>query len=787
MFERLFGSAACASALAFALASPALAAPSTVGVIPMPAAWEALPQGAPIRLSDGTPIIAPPDDAEAQRTALYLRDLVLRTRGLRLEVRGTATGIDRPAIVLVRKAAPAADREAYDLTISHDRIEIAAGATPGLFYGAVTLWQLMTPDAARGPVTLAAQHIHDAPRFAWRGLMIDSARHYQSPAEIERMIDWMALHKLNVLHWHLTDDQAWRLQIRKYPRLTEVGGWRTPPGAAAQADIDPATGQPRREGGIYTQDQVRAVVAYAAQRNIMIVPEIEMPGHAFSAVLAYPQLGSDGAPPPAIQGDWGVFPYLYNADDTTLGFLQDVLTEVMDLFPGPFVHVGGDEAVKDQWKASPAIQARMKALGVADEDALQSWFTHRIADFLVAHDRRLVGWDEILGGGPLPPSATVMSWHGIDGAKAAAKSGHDAILSPAPTLYFDNIQGLRPDEPPGRGFLVTLKDVYGFDPAPADLTDDQRHHILGLQANLWTEHIRTDDRLAAMAFPRAAAVAEAGWSAPDRRDWSSFARRLPAQFDRYRALGLPASDDALAVTVDQSPGDAAGQAKVSLATQLGLGRIRYTTDGSAPTAASSAYAQPLTLPLPMTLRAAAFDNGRQISPESMTPIDSLTVRHRTSQQLKSCSGKLVLNLEDDGPVAGPRARFLVDVMDPCWIYPSADLGGPSKLTVSVGQVPFNFQLGADRAKIPLRAAATPNGELEVRADRCDGPPMAVIPLPAARTGVELTTLDTTLPGLAGRHDLCFMFTAKGLDPMSVLNWVQLTPGPVAPTASKAGG
>ena len=757
-------------------ACPAAAAPD---LIPMPLRIEAAEQAAPVRLVDGTAIIVPAGDAEALRTADYLRDLVARTRGLKLEVRQGPAAPAGAAILITRAPTGESGREAYDLDVSDGRVEIAASGGPGLFYGAVTLWQLMTSDAARGPVTIAAQRIHDQPRFSWRGLMIDSARHYQSPAVIERMIDWMALHKLNVLHWHLTDDQAWRLEIKKYPRLTEIGGWRVPAGAAAQADIDPATGQPRRQGGVYTQDQVRQVVAYAAARNVMIVPEIEMPGHAFTAVLAYPELGSDGPPPIAIQSDWGVFPYLYNVDDRTFGFLDDVLSEVIDLFPGPFVHVGGDEAVKDQWKASPAIQARMKALGISDADALQSWFTRRIDDYLVAHGRRLVGWDEILNGDGLPPSATVMSWHGVEGAITAAKAGHDAVVAPAPVLYFDNIQALRPNEPPGRGNVVDLKSVYAFDPAPAALTDDQRRHILGLQGNLWTEHIRTGDRLAAMAFPRAAAIAEIGWSAQARRDWTSFVQRLPTQFDRYQALGLPADDAVLAVSVIQSPGATPDHAAVGLATQAGLGHIRYTTDGSAPTPASAAYDQPLSLPLPATLKAAAFDQDRQVSPIASERIDALSVRHRTSQQLATCSGNLVLNLEDDGPVAGPRARFLVDVMNPCWIYPAADLDGVASLSVSVGQVPFNFQLGADRAKIPLRAPATPNGELEVRLDRCEGRPIATLALPKP-AGVELTTLTAALPKLSGRHDLCFVFTADRLDPMSVIDWVQLVPASTRP-------
>ena len=781
MHRRRLAGALGASMMALVSAG-AVSAAVPSNLIPLPLSQDPIEHEQPVALTDATRIMAPAGDVEAQAAAMYLHDLVQRTRGLDLHL-GSALAEAKTSIVFERAAKLAGGPEAYDIVVDHDRVTISASHGAGLFYGAVTLWELMTPDAAKGPVEIAAQTIHDAPRFSWRGLMIDSARHYQSPAEIEHMIDWMALHKLNVLHWHLTDDQGWRLEIKKYPRLTEIGGWRVPAGAAAQADIDPTTGKPRLEGGIYTQDHVRRIVAYAAARHVTIVPEIEMPGHALSAILAYPELGSDGPAPSSIQSDAGVFPYLYNVDDKTFGFLGDVLAEVMDLFPGPFIHVGGDEAVKDQWKASPAVQARIKALGLKDEDALQGWFTHRIDDFIVAHGRRLIGWDEILDGAPLPASATVMSWHGVDGAVTAAKAGHDAVVSPAPVLYFDNIQARRANEPPGRGFVVSLKDVYGFDPAPAGLTDDQRTHVLGLQANLWTEHIQTDDRLTAMAFPRAAAVAEAGWSPQARRDWASFAARMPVQFERYHALGLPADPAALEVQIDQAPGSASGQAVVRLSTQLGLGQLRYTTDGSAPTPASPAYAGPLSLATPVTLKAAAFQDGAMVSPAGEARLDALSVVHRTSQQLQSCSGKLVLNLQDDGPIQGPRARFMVDVMDPCWAYRDVDLGAVSRISVSVGQIPFNFQLGADRAKIPLRTPATANGELEVRLDKCDAPPIAVLPLPAPKPGVELNTLSADLPKLSGRHDLCFSFTAKSLDPISVIDWVQLYP---AAAAAKAG-
>ena len=287
-------------------------------------------QPGPVRIDDSTPIVVEVGDPEALKVANDLSELVARTRGLHMAVQagGDVAG-GQTVIVLARRGRGRPADEAYDLNVSPGRIAISAPTTAGLFYGATTVWQLLTPDRAKGAVDVPQLRIHDAPRFRWRGLLLDSARHFQSPDFIEQLIDWMALHKLNVLHWHLTDDQGWRLEIKKYPRLTQVGAWRTPAGQAAAADIDPATGRPRLYGGFYTQDQVRAIVAYAAARNVTIVPEIEMPGHALAAMLAYPELGADGPADPRSQGDWGVFPYIYNVDDHTFGFLEDVLSEVM--------------------------------------------------------------------------------------------------------------------------------------------------------------------------------------------------------------------------------------------------------------------------------------------------------------------------------------------------------------------------------------------------------------------------------------------------------------------------
>jgi len=748
------GLARLALGAALALTGVAAVAGPMANVVPEPLSVSAPAQAEPVSIRDGATIVAA--DPQAAKVARYLADLTLRTRGLRLAV-AAAPPAAGPAIVLTR--ASRLSGEAYELEVGDGRAAISAGTDAGLFYGAGTLWQLMTPDGRRGPVTLPPVHIADQPRFAWRGLMLDSARHFQPPAEIEKILDAMALHKLNVLHWRLTDDQGWRLQIRKYPRLTEVGAWRTPPEGSPDG-----TG---RYGGFYTQDEVRRIVAYAAARHITVVPEIEMPGHATSALLAYPQFGAGAA----AQGKWGVSPYVYSADDRAVGFLEDVLTEVMALFPGRYVHVGGDEVQHERWNASPAAQARLRALGGQDAAALQVDLTHRIADFLQAHGRRLVGWDEILQGGSLPGEAVVMSWHGVDGATAAAAAGHDAVLAPAPMMYFDNWQAADPAGPPGRGFLVTLHDVYGFEPAPASLSADAARHILGLQGALWTEHIRTSAELEAMAFPRAAAVAEDAWSAPERKDWNSFVARLPAQAARYAALGVGASPAVLSVRIAAAP--AAGGATVTLARQAGPGEVRYTADGSEPTGASPRYDAPFAVALPSQVRAALFLDGVRAGPVAARRIDAAATRRRASQDLTLCNPGLALNLEGPADAAGPHA-YLTNPQDACWIYPAADLTGVEALTATFARLPFNFSLDAGHNTVTLHPPRQPAGELEVREDGCQTDPVAVAAVPPGAPG-QRGAVRLALPPRAGLHDLCFSFTAQAIDPMLALDVVQLEP------------
>ena len=355
---------------------------------------------------------------------------------------------------------------------------------------------------------------------------------------VKKYIDLLALHKMNTFHWHLTDDQGWRIEIKKYPRLTEIGAWRdsTIVGHMVR-DTTRATFDKRRHGGFYTGDDIREIVAYARDRFVTIVPEIEMPGHSQAAIAAYPMLGNfgDTIKPWTM---WGVTNYILNPSDTTLAFMQDVLTEVIGLFPGKFIHIGGDEAPKAQWKISPRAQERMKAIGIATENELQSWFTTKMDAFLTSKGRRLVGWDEILEGG-LAPNAVVMSWRGTAGGIAAARANHDVVMTPGSHTYFDQFQSKNTAaEPLAIGGFLPIDTVYSYEPVPADLEPQFASHILGAQAQVWTEYIEGPKSVEYMAFPREAALAEVLWTSPDRKDFASFSARLTQHLARLSALDV---------------------------------------------------------------------------------------------------------------------------------------------------------------------------------------------------------------------------------------------------------
>ena len=489
------------------------------------------------------------DAASADIARRFAASLAPAT-GLTIPVRigaAPATGI-----VLTRDARlTRLGAEGYELTVTPRRLAIRGRERAGVFYGLQTVRQLLPAEIFREAKvdsvawTVPALRIVDRPRFTWRGAHLDVSRHFMPKEFVKKYIDLLALQKMNSFHWHLTDDQGWRLEIRKYPRLTDVGAWRTQTIVGHQPGSDSTTWQydGQRHGGYYTQDDVREIVAYARDRFVNVVPEIEMPGHALAAIAAYPELGVTGQPAD-VGMRWGVYANILSADESTITFMQDVLTEVMALFPSRFIHIGGDEADKALWKTSPRIQDRIRELGLKDEHELQSWFIRRIDAFLTGHGRRLVGWDEILEGG-LAPGATVMSWRGTQGGIEAARSGHDVIITPTSHTYFDYYQSRNTTgEPLAIGGFLPLETVYAFDPIPAELEPEFRSRVLGAQGQLWTEYLPGPKQVEYMAFPRLTALAEVLWSPPGRRNFSDFSVRLEEFLRRlaildvtYRPLG----------------------------------------------------------------------------------------------------------------------------------------------------------------------------------------------------------------------------------------------------------
>ncbi len=510
-----------------------------LGLVPLPVRAE--PRHGSFRVTPATRI-------EADRTSKDIGKLLSRSLapalGFSLPVNEAVSRRDRettiPIIsVRVDKSLSRLGAEGYELEVyGPSRVEIRAAAAAGAFYGTQTLRQLL-PAGAFAPIPAGREleipgvWIEDRPRFAWRGLMIDTARYFLPKTEVLRFIDLLALHKLNVLHLHLTDDQGWRVEIRKYPLLTSVGARRAESPLLRPEGGRSSDGTPH--GGFYTQDDIREIVAYAKERFITVVPEIDMPGHAQAAVAAYPEIGVSDKPV-SVASEWGVFPYLFSPDEKTIGFLSDVLNELMDVFPSRYIHLGGDEAIKDQWKASPKVQAQMRALGLKDEHALQGWFTARMEKVLAKRGRRLIGWDEILDGGA-PKNSVVMSWRGAGPGVRAASLGHDVIMIPNSHVYLDYYQSNDPGEPRAIGGYIPLSRTYSFNPTQ-DIAEPAADRILGAQAALWREYIPTAEHLQYMAFPRTAALAEAVWTPSNLKNFEAFRERLSVHEERLQAMGI---------------------------------------------------------------------------------------------------------------------------------------------------------------------------------------------------------------------------------------------------------
>lgn len=588
---------------------------SAISLIPQPAHMRAT--GGEFEISTPTQIFLPAANDTVRQVAEYFAAMLEQASGYRLAIiNNTASAPARNSIafVLSNKEKLFAD-EGYRLSVTRTHV-LAQAATPrGLFYAMQTMLQLLPPEIfGDKPTTqkwsLPCVEIADQPRFGWRGMHLDVSRHFFPKEFIKRYIDLIALHKMNVFHWDLTNDNGWRLEIKKYPKLTEVCAWRVDREHQPWTRRDPPrAGEKATYGGFYTQEDVKEILAYAAARFVTVLPGIELPGHVSEVFAAYPELSCRGERMPVqVGGYWPVVDIFCAGNDSVFAFIDDVLTEVAALFPNQYVHIGGDEADKTRWRACAKCQARMQREGLKDEHELQSYFVKRVEKMLLAKGKKLIGWDEILEGG-LAPEATVMSWRGIDGGIAAAQQGHDAVMTPTSYCYFDYYQANPKFEPEGIGGFVSLKKVYSYEPIPSVLNAEEAQHILGAQGNLWSEYIATPSHAEYMSVPRMSALAEVVWSPQESRDWPSFQQRLLAHFKRLEAMRVNYSHGSFTVAMQTEVVPQRG-VRVTLASEQPEAAIHYTLDGSAPTLQAPQYRTPFVLTNTATLNTALAVAGK---------------------------------------------------------------------------------------------------------------------------------------------------------------------------------
>src|SRR5574343_335484 len=516
-------------------------------------------------LNKETVIVADEDSFEAK----YLQNEINNRTGLELKISSKYRSKNSIQFGIKIHDTTNFDREQYNIEVWKNKVHISAFSHQGIFYGIQTLVQ-MIPYEKSNEIKLNEISILDQPKFKWRGMHLDVCRHFFPKDFIKKYIDYLAMYKMNTFHWHLTDDQGWRIEIKKYHKLTEVGAWRNGSMIGHYTD---QTFDDIRHGGFYTQDEIKEIVAYAKERHITIVPEIEMPGHALAALASYPEFSCTGGPF-EVGKTWGVLEDVFCPKDETFTFLENVLTEVIALFPSEYIHIGGDESPKVRWKSCPHCQKRIKDENLKDEHELQSYFIQRIEKFLNSKGRKIIGWDEILEGG-LAPNAAVMSWRGTEGGIAATKQKHFVVMSPGSHCYFDHYQGEPKNEPIAFGGYTNVEKVYSFNPIPKELSEEQSKYILGAQANLWTEYINTPGHVEYMLFPRIAALSEVVWGTSNPKEYKEFEKRLISHFEIYDKKG-----------------------------------INYTTDGSEPNTNSISYEKPILVTKNQTIKAAYFENGK---------------------------------------------------------------------------------------------------------------------------------------------------------------------------------
>ena len=592
---RKLNHALLAGALALACASCTAEKEANYQVIPLPQEVS-LTQGNPFKLNENVLIAYPENNALLQRNAEFLSEYIQQATNYAPKTKAIAAGEQVKNAIVLGLDPGIANKEGYVLTTTPEGISINGQTENGVFYGIQTLRKSIPAEAKEATILIPAGEIKDEPRFSYRGMHLDVGRHFFPKEFMKKYIDLLALHNMNTFHWHLTDDQGWRIEIKKYPKLTEIGSQRsrTVIGRNTQEyDNTPY-------GGFFTQEEAKEIVKYAQERYITVIPEVDLPGHMLAALAAYPEMGCTGGPY-EVCPRWGIFKdVLCIGNDQTMQFLEDVMNEIIEIFPSKYVHIGGDEAPRTRWEKCQKCQARIKTEGLkADknhtaEDRLQSYCMTRIEEFLNSKGRQIIGWDEILEG-DVAPNATVMSWRGMEGGIKAAQLGHDVIMTPTSFCYFDYYQTAdTKDEPLGIGGYVPIEKVYSLKPVPAVLTEEQSKHILGAQANLWTEYIHSSEHVEYMVLPRMAALAEVQWTQPEKKDFKDFTKRLARLMKFYQRDGFNYAKHVFDLKVDFTP-DVTKKAVVVTLSTIDDAPIYYTLDGTEPTTASLKYTEPVSI------------------------------------------------------------------------------------------------------------------------------------------------------------------------------------------------
>lgn len=751
----------------------------TVSIIPEPVHTVVNPGY--FHFTDQTNILVAGDNQQLMQTAGLLASQLKVITGLEIPVEKSKTARKHSIFLFIDNSLrQKLGNEGYTF-ISGDNIITIKAATPaGIFYGLETLYQLLPVDLTaeeqkNGGWKVPNVEITDYPQFSWRGMHLDVSRHFFPLEFIKQYIDLIAMHKMNIFHWHLTDDNGWRIEIKKYPMLTDVSAWRVDRESLPWSDRPlQQPGEKATYGGFYTQDQIREVVRYAADRYITVVPEIEMPGHSSEVFAAYPELSCRGEKLTVQPGSyWPNVDILCAGKDTTFIFIENVLKEVAALFPSPYIHIGGDEADKTRWKACPLCQKRIRDEHLSSEDELQSYFIRRVEKILTGICKKMIGWDEILEGG-LAPEATVMSWRGFEGGIEAAKQGHDVIMSPTSYCYFDYCQADPEFYPCTAGGLLTLKKVYSFQPVPSKLTPEEAKHILGGQGNVWTEHIPTPERAEYQAIPRMTALAEVLWTPADMRNWDDFQSRLVKQFERFDKMNVEYSLGSAKVNISSNFNSEKKAFVVKLATETPGTLIYFTTDGTEPDQNSTRFRDSILIAQTTTLKAIAYKDGKKLEKPAVYDItfhlgmggkvvynqsySSNYPAHGDESLIDGMKGTMAFNdgmwqgfdgrnldvvieLQDESEISSIAASFLQVQED--WIF------FPVKAVISVSEDGKTFQkLGEVMNTQPLKTDGPVKESLELKLDK---------PVNAKYIHVEGVSLGVCPPWHEGGGQSCWVF------------------------------